>query len=136
MQVDNQDPFGFLAGFAICAPVNAAKAQEAMRDEVTKWIAEGVTEEELSEGKTSYALKFNNSLANDQFVAGQLAEGLMIDRTFAYHTDLLAKIQGLSTADIKAALNKQLGKAPFFEVKAGDLEAAPTDEPVKESETQ
>lgn len=136
LQVDDEDEFGFLAGFAICAPANAVQAQEAMREEFVKWIADGVTDEELAEGKTSYVLKFNNSLANDQFVAGQLADGLKTGRTFAYHADLLAKIQSLSTADIKSTLSKHLGNAPFYEVKAGDLEAPPTDEATKEAETQ
>jgi len=108
---------------AICAPQNAVKAAVAMHEEFVKWIAEGVTAEELAEGKISYALKFDNSLANDRFVLGQLVRGLEIDRTFAYHAEFQKKIQALTQADIKRALEKHLGSATFVQMKAGDLEA-------------
>ncbi|MEE8170080.1 MAG: insulinase family protein [Phycisphaerae bacterium] len=114
-----------LTGFAICAPQNAVEALSAMRDEVMRWIAEGVTSQELEDGKKSYALKFENSLANDRFVLGQLVNGLEIDRTFAFHAELLKRIQSLTAADIRGALKKHLGDARFVRMKAGDLNKKP-----------
>ena len=124
IQVDSQDKRGGLVGYAICAPENAGKAQVAMREEIQKWIAEGITEEELTDGRKSYALKFENNLANDGFVAGQLADGLEIGRTFDYEAKLMDRIQALSLADVQRVLKKQLGSRPFVEMKAGDLEKA------------
>jgi zinc protease len=122
LQVDDQDRRGALLGYAICAPQNALKALDAMREEIQKWIADGITDEELTDGKQSYALKFENNLANDQFVVNLLRSGLKIDRTMQYHADLQAKIQALTRADIQRVLRKHMGGAPFAEVKAGDLE--------------
>ncbi len=124
LQADNQDRRTALMGYAICASQNAVKAQEAMREEIQRWIAEGITDEELTEGKKSYALKFENNLANDRFVVNVLVGGLEIDRTLSYDADVLEKIQALTKADIQRMLTQRLGSAPFFEMKAGDLEKA------------
>lgn len=122
LRVDDQDKRGSLTGYAICAPQNAVKAQDAMREEIQKWIAEGITDEELTEGKNSYALRFENRLASDRFVVGQLVSGLETGRTFQYHADLLERISRLTRADIQRVLAKRMALSPFFEVKAGDLE--------------
>ncbi len=124
LRVDNQDHRAALIGYAICAPQNAVKAQDAMREEFEKWIAHGVTDEELENGRESYARKFENNLAQDRFVVGQLTSGLEIDRTFEFHADLIATIRQLTRAEIQRALDKYLADAPFAEMKAGDLEAA------------
>ncbi len=123
-QTDDQDRRTALIGYAICAPQNAVKAQDAMREEFQKWIADGLTDEELAEGKKSYALKFENNLANDRFVVNELLDGLEIGRTFQYHADMIETIQSLAKADIQRALKKHLGGAQFVELKGGDLEKA------------
>ncbi|MCP4245734.1 MAG: insulinase family protein [bacterium] len=124
LRVDRQDRRASLTGTAICAPQNAAEALSALREEFTKWIAEGITEEELADARTSYALQFENTLANDRFVLGELTNGLEIDRTFAYRAEMLAKIQTLTKADIQRVLAARLKDAPFVEMQAGDLERA------------
>ncbi|MCH7814631.1 MAG: insulinase family protein [Planctomycetes bacterium] len=129
LRVGRQDRRASLIGTAICAPQNAAEALTAMREEFAKWMAEGITDEELADARTSYALKFENTLANDRFVLGELVSGLEIDRTFVYRADLLAKIQSLTKADIQRVLAERLKDAPFVEMQAGDLEreATPAD---------
>ena len=121
-RADSQDRRATVSAIAICAPQNAVKAQDAMREEVVKWVADGVTDKELEEGKSAYALRFANSLSNDRFVLRQLVRGLEIGRTFEYQADLLRRIQTLSVADVRAALAKHLGRAQWVEMKAGDLE--------------
>ena len=59
----------------------------------TRWIAEGITDEELAEAKQSYALRFQRSLASDTYVLGKLVTGLKLDRTLEYQQQLLEKIQ-------------------------------------------
>jgi len=124
LQADNQDRRASLTGFAICSPDNALKAQYAMREEIKKWIAEGITDEELTEGKNSYALRFENQLANDQNVVGMLVGGLEIDRTLQFEAGVLAKIQTLTQEEIQGVLKKYLGTAPLAEMRAGDLKDA------------
>ena len=57
-------------------------------------------------------------------VIGQLVRGLEIDRTFAFQAEQLARIQSLTTADIKQALQSHLGNLTFVEMQAGDLSNA------------
>ncbi|MHC4696597.1 MAG: M16 family metallopeptidase, partial [Planctomycetota bacterium] len=126
LQVDNQDRRAGLVGFAMCATQNAVKGQDAMREEIKKWIAQGITEEELTEGTKGYALMFENKLASDRYVVRRLLDGLEIGRTFQYHAEVLAKIQALTTSEIQRVLSKRLGDAVFVEIKAGDLEKPAT----------
>ena len=111
----------FLMSYAICAPQNIDKALDAMREEIVKWVADGLTEEEIEEGRKSYALQFDNSLANDQIVVGLLMADLEVGRLFAFHADQIEVIKSLSKPDIDATMNKHFGKLDFIEIKAGDL---------------
>jgi len=122
LQVDSQDERAAVFGFAICAPQNAAKAQDVMREELEKWVSGGVTEQELTEGKVSYKLKVDNSLANDAQVAGMLAESLELERTMEYDQKVMDQIQKLTTDSIKKVLEKHVGDQPWVEMKAGDVE--------------
>ena len=81
----------------------------------------GVDAAELADGKESYELNLKNELADDGFVSRQLAAGLEIDRTFAYHAGLIEAVKGLSLADVKAALAQVLGGHAYREIVAGDL---------------
>jgi zinc protease len=121
VQADAIDRRGaFLAG-AMCAPQNADKAMAALMDELDKFLKGGITEKELSEAKASYAQSWANRVADDDFVAGELANGLYTGRTFAYWKDLNAKIQKLSKADVEAAARKYLQPAKLARVRAGDF---------------
>lgn len=130
---DDQDQRASLMGTAICAPRNAEKALHSMREVIQRWIADGITEEELAESKSSYALKFESRLATERFLVGELLSGFQVGRTLAWHADLLSKIQALSTADVKNALEKRFAKAAFVAVKAGDLEAKAEPDPAAAS---
>ncbi len=121
MRASSQDARASFVGYGICAPQNAQQAIDAMREEIQRWLQDGITEEELSEAKKSYPLKFKNRLANEQYVLGELVEGLEIDRTLQYRADMLARMQQLSAADIRAALAQTFADAVMVELMAGDL---------------
>jgi zinc protease len=121
MQADALDRRGaFLAG-AICAPQNADKAMAALMDELKKFIEGGITDKELAEAKSSYAQSWANRIADDDFVAGELVQGLYVGKTFAYWKDLNAKIQKLTRAEVEAAAKKYLQPAKLAKVRAGDF---------------
>ncbi len=122
LEVDDQDDASSIAGFAICAPENALKAQQAVREEFESWLAKGVTPEELVEGKQGYLLGFEGRLADDEFVAGTLLEGLETGRTFRFQEELLQHIQELTPEEIQKALQTELSQAKRFELLAGDMD--------------
>jgi zinc protease len=112
------------SGVAICAAQNADRALVAMQEEFDLWLAEGLTGEELTEGKQSYALVFQNGLSNDGQVAGMLVNDLDLDRTMQYRIDLLAGIEKVTNDDVKRVLDKHLGDAKFAKINASDRAAA------------
>lgn len=120
-RVSQEDPGAVLAGYAICAPENAAKAREVMDTEMDRWIAEGLDQTELDEGKASYGLQLKNELADDGYVAALLAEGLEFDYTLAQKAELVAAIESLDLPAVKAALQRLFKDKAFHETLAGDL---------------
>ena len=119
-----RDERGSLTGYAICAPQNAEKAKVAMKEEIDKWIADGLTAEELEEAKVSYDLNFRRSLGSESYLLSELASGLELGRSLQYRQDLMDAVQGLSLSEIKETLNSVLMDAPMVSVSAGDQTAA------------
>jgi zinc protease len=121
VQADALDRRGAFVAGAICAPQNADKAMAALMDELKKFIEGGITDKELAEAKSSYAQSWANRIADDDFVAGELVQGLYVGKTFAYWKDLNAKIQKLTRAEVEAAAKKYLQPAKLAKVRAGDF---------------
>lgn len=119
---DDQDRRGVLIGFGICATENAHKAYDVLLEEINGWFKDGITDEELADAKTSMALKTKNNMANDVFVAGQLASGLFNGRTMDYHAKLDQQVQSLSREQIQKAVAKYFDPSRLVKVKAGDLQ--------------
>ena len=123
LRANSLDKRASLTSFGICAPQNAGEAQSAQAEEIQKWISEGITDEEIEEGQTSYALKLENDLAKDQFVVGRLASDLELDRTFTFLGDLVQQVREASKEDIQRVLSERFANAKFARVKAGDFAA-------------
>ncbi len=115
------DKSGFFFAGAICAPQNADKGMKALLEEIDLLLKNGIADKELADGKTSYSQSFANRMAEDDFVAGELAQGLFLGRTFAFLKELNQRIEKLTPADVTAAARKHLQPANFAKVKAGDL---------------
>lgn len=120
IEASDQDRRGAIGGYAICNPANAPKVQEVMKHEFAKWIADGVTPEELAEFKAGYLEGYKTRLGSDQFVVGELAEGLKIGRTFAYHQRMIDTVEKLTPEDVQQALSTYLSNAHFADMKGGD----------------
>jgi zinc protease len=134
LQAGSQDKVGiFLAG-AIAAPQNVDKAMAALREEIAKMVKDGVSGEELEKAKKSYKNEFDNRLANDSYLLGQLRTGLFIGRTFDFEQKLLDAVMKLTPAQLAAVLKKGYIHTTdgVIEVVAGDMakaKAAPAPTP-------
>ena len=115
------DESGHFLAWAICAPQNLDKSLAAMQEEIRKLVKDGIGERELDEAKKSYAKNWDSRIADDDFVSSELAQGLFLQRTFAYWRDLNDKIQKLTPADIHAAAQKFIKPDGLVMVRAGDL---------------
>ncbi len=124
MQADDKNSHAGLIAYAICAPQNSAKALDVMKEQIALWVSDGLTDEEIAEGKSSYKLTMDNQLADDQFVVTTLAEYLDADRTFAFLQARIDMIQALTKDEIAAVVKKHFGDVRFMTMNAGDQSKA------------
>ncbi|HEY5284513.1 MAG TPA: insulinase family protein, partial [Polyangia bacterium] len=110
----------FFAG-AIAAPANMDKAMTGLLAEIEGMVKSGVTDKELADAKKSYAKTWEGRIAEDDFVLGELNQGLFLGRTLAYWTDLNRKIEKLTVADVNATVKQFIDPTKLAKVRAGDL---------------
>ena len=107
--------------FAITAPENVGRVRTAFDEELARFIAEGVTEEELKDAVDGILKARVLSRAEDGSLAGLLASNLQYDRSLAWSADLEARIAALTKADVDRAIRQHFGAAVFSDFAAGDL---------------
>jgi zinc protease len=110
----------FFAG-AICAPQNADKAMALLLEEIEGIRKSVLSDKELAEAKKSYTAGWEAQMAEDDFIAGELVNGLYLERTFAYWKKVNARVQQVTAAELQAAAQKYLRPEKLAKVKAGDL---------------
>jgi zinc protease len=110
----------FFAG-AIAAPANMDRAMSGLLAEIEAMVKTGVSDKEVADAKKSYAKVWEGRIAEDDFVLGELNQGLFLGRTLAYWQDLNSKIEKLSVADVNAAVKKFIDPEKLSKVRAGDL---------------
>ena len=118
------DRVGTFLAYSICAPQNAGRAVGCAQEEIKRFIAEGVPEDELKEARQGYRQQIEVGLSNDGAVAGMLTRDLFLDRTLKFAEEQLAKIEALQPADVQAALAKYVSPEKLIVVEAGDLSKA------------
>lgn len=119
-QADPLDPRSGLLIYAIANPKNITKVESGIREELDKFLKEGVTADELDRAKKGYLQQLKVQRANDAALNGTLSENTRVGRTMQFQADLEKRIAGLTVADVEAAVRKHLtGK--LIIVAAGDF---------------
>jgi zinc protease len=106
---------------AIAAPQNVARVEAAFREEMAKFLKDGVTAEELAKAKSGISQRRLQARAQDQQVVGKLLSDIDSGRSYAWDKALEARIQALTPADVLAAARKHIDPAKITIVKAGDF---------------
>lgn len=123
------DKNGSFLAFAIYAPQNAEKLEQAFKEEIDKVIKEGFTADELKAAKSGYLQSRQVSRAQDASLAGILVNNLYLDRTMQWEADLEKKIDALTPDQVKAAAASYIDPTKITIIKAGDFEKAKKDNP-------
>jgi len=118
------DRVGTFLAYSICAPQNAGRAVGCAQEEIKRFIAEGVPQEELNEARQGYRQQIEVGLSNDGAVAGMLTRDLFLGRTLKFAEEQLAKVEALQPAAVQAALAKYVPAEKLIIVEAGDLAKA------------
>ena len=128
LSVASKDDYSLWYVFAITNPQNVPKLKSVIREEVDRWLADGVTEAEVEAAKTSYLQKQRVNRADDAGLAGDLADQLYNDRTMAFTADVEARVAALTAAEVNAALREHVDADKLVVAVAGDFAAEAAEE--------
>jgi zinc protease len=123
-QASSLDRTGVFFIQAIYAPQNAARLETAIKEELTRALADGFTDDEVKAAKAGWLQSNQVTRAQDAALAGRLNTVSYINRTLAWDAELESIVAGLTPAEIKAALVKHIALAKISVVKAGDFAKA------------
>jgi zinc protease len=121
---DNFDKAGSFLAYAIYAPQNLAKLQQAFNEEIARVLNEDFTKDEVEQAKSGWLQSRGVARAQDNELVGSLAHYLFVGRTLAWDAEFEKKVMALDAAQIRAALQRHLKPANFTIVKAGDFAGA------------
>ena len=123
LSVRPKDDYALWTVSAITNPQNVPKLKAVIREEVDRWLADGVTEEEVEAAKTSYLQKRRVARASDAGLAGTLANQLFNDRTMQFTADIEGRVASLTAAEVNDALREHLDADDLVIAAAGDFAA-------------
>lgn len=118
------DDAGSFSIQAIAAPQNMGKVEAAVREELAKLVADGITAAELQDAVSGLLTEREQARANDGQVADMLQDQLYFGRTMQFTADLDAKYKTLTLEQVNAAVRKHLDPAKLSTFTAGDFDTA------------
>ncbi|WP_163514547.1 M16 family metallopeptidase [Gelidibacter japonicus] len=92
--------------YAIYAPENAAKVQQGFKEEIARYIAEGITEEELKNAVSGWVQEQNVSRAKDNELAGVINTNLYLDRDMTFQKNVEDRVKKLTVQDVNKVIKK------------------------------
>ena len=107
--------------FAIYAPQNVTKLEQAFREEVDRALKDGFTDKEVAEAKGGWLQGRQVSRAQDAGLARTLSQDLFLNRTLAWDQQLEEKIKALTPQQIVEAMRRHIDPSKISIFKAGDF---------------
>jgi zinc protease len=105
----------------LVAPQNAARFEQAVREEIDRMLKDGLTENEIADAKNGMLQQRLLARSSDGTVASTWTEYLDLGRSFtSYSLAFDERIKGLTAAEVNAALRRHLDPAKMTVVIAGD----------------
>ncbi len=121
---EGRDDAGVLTIQAIAAPENVTRLDAALREEVARFVRDGITEAELTASVNDLLTQRQQGRASDASVAGLLGRNLYMDRSMAWAADFDAKLKALTVNDVNAAIRKHIKPEALSVFAAGDFAKA------------
>lgn len=123
VQWNSQEPHSHWVASAIFAPQNRDKVLSAFHEEVQRALKDGFTTAEFEAGKRGLLNFRRLSRAQDARLASTLSQNLYLQRTFALAAKVDAALEGLTLAQVNAALKQYIQPDQFVLGVAGDFKA-------------
>ncbi|NNF19767.1 MAG: insulinase family protein, partial [Flavobacteriaceae bacterium] len=125
---DKDDSNSRMFIYAIYAPANYDKVQLGFKEEIARFIADGITEEELKDAINGWVQGRTVSRAKDNELASLVNNNIYYDRDMEFHKSIEDKVTSLTVEEVNAAIKKYI--KPFTEwtvVNAGDFKKEGTE---------
>ena len=106
VDTSNDDKNSSLFIYAIYAPENAAKVQQGFKEEITRFIEEGITEEELKNAVNGWVQGQNVSRAKDAELAAVVNTNLYYDRDMMFQKNIEDDVKKLTVEDVNKVITK------------------------------
>jgi zinc protease len=110
--------------YAICAPENAPKVEEAFKDELNKILEKGFTAEEVEAAKKSWLQLQQVNRGQESNLVSLLTARRFWGRTMAFDSELDKKIMDLTPEQLQAAVRKYIDPSQLSYFRAGDFQKA------------
>ena len=122
--ISGKDDAGSFGIQAIAAPQNMAKLEAAVREELARFVKDGITEAELKDAVAGMLTERQQARAGDGSVAGMLNSDAFLHRQMLRRAEFDAKLQALTVAQVNAAIRKFLKPSELSVFEAGDFAGA------------
>ncbi len=121
---EGRDDAGALSIQAIAAPENVTRLDAALREEIARFVRDGITEAELKGSVNDLLTQRQQGRASDGSVAGLLGSNLYMGRTMAWAAGFDTKLKALTVNDVNAAIRKHIKPETLSVFAAGDFAKA------------
>jgi zinc protease len=121
IKMNSRDNKATMGAYAICAPQNLAKVEIGFKEELSRMLKDGFTDEEIESAKSGLLQGKKVSRAQDRELVGTLRRNLVVDRTMQWNKAYEEKLAALTADDVKRVMNKYLKLENFSIIKAGDM---------------
>ncbi len=126
VDADPKDAKSSILVYAIYAPENAAKVQKGFSEEIQRYIAEGITEDELKVAVTGWVQNQSVSRAKDNELSGTINNNLYYDRDMMFYKNIEDQVTSLTVEDVNKVIKKYFKTFDNWTVvNAGDFEKQP-----------
>jgi zinc protease len=120
LSVRTHDRAGAWQVGGLAAPQNAARLEQAVREEIERLLKDGFTQKELDDARNGFLQERLVARSDDGTLAGGWASLLDAGRTFAYSKQIEDRVRALTPADLNAAARKYIDPGKMTVVVAGD----------------
>ena len=103
---DPDDKNSNLIIYAIYAPMNAEKVQIGFKEELERFIVDGITQEELDSALNGWVQGQTVSRAKDNELSSLINNNLYFDRDMTFHAALESQVSALTVEKVNAVIKK------------------------------
>lgn len=119
---DNNDQNSQMYLYAIYAPENFDKVQLGFKEEIARFIKDGITEEELTNAINGWIQSQNVSRAKDNELSSLINNNIFYKRTMDFQKSIENKVSALTVTKVNAAIQKYIQPYEKWSVvNAGDF---------------